>query len=277
MAQQPYPAKHRGGWLAEAGDAVVSIFFPSDCRLCERLLTRASRVPICEECLGSFAALQGGICEICGAKPETAFGAAESKPEDGGAQPERVVCTVSQARTYAFDRARSYAEYEGPLIRAIVTLKFEQIEPLGAWFAQRLSEVVWREADLLAADIVVPVPLHRQRHRERGYNQADLIARPLARQLGLPYRAVLLMRTSPRPDKHILSLRERWDSVRGAFATRPGSRVDKLRVLLVDDVMTTGATLDACARALRKAGAKSVIGLTVARAVRQPVMDPEES
>jgi len=114
------------------------------------------------------------------------------------------------------------------------------------------------------------VPLHRQRERERGYNQADLIARPLARRLGLPYRPVLLMRTKPRPDKHILSISERWESVRGAFATRQGSQVDNLRVLLVDDVMTTGATLDACAKALRHAGAKSVIGLTVARTVRHP-------
>jgi len=86
----------------------------------------------------------------------------------------------------------------------------------------------------------------------------------------LPYRRVLLTRTKPRPDKHILSLSERWESVRGAFATRQGSQVDNLRVLLVDDVMTTGATLDACAKALRQAGAKSVIGLTVARAVRHP-------
>jgi len=76
------------------------------------------------------------------------------------------------------------------------------------------------------------------------------------------------MRTKARPDKRILSLEERWDSVRGAFATRPGSQVDNLRVLLIDDVSTTGATLDACARALREAGAKSVVGLTVARAIR---------
>jgi competence protein ComFC len=115
------------------------------------------------------------------------------------------------------------------------------------------------------------VPLHRQRQSERGYNQADLIARPLARRLRIPYRAVLLTRTKPRPDKRILSISERWESVRGAFATRPGSRIDNLRVLLVDDVMTTGATLDACAKALRQAGAKSVIGLTVAQTVRHPV------
>jgi ComF family protein len=120
----------------------------------------------------------------------------------------------------------------------------------------------------LTADVVVPVPLHRQRERERGYNQAGLIARPLAKRLRLPYRPTLLVRNRSRPEKQMLSLEERWESVRRAFATQKGSRVDNLRVLLVDDVMTTGATLDACTRALREAGAKEVIGLTVARALR---------
>jgi predicted amidophosphoribosyltransferase len=100
-----------------------------------------------------------------------------------------------------------------------------------------------------------------------GYNQAALIAKPLAKLLGLPYKSVLLTRIRPRPDKHLLSYEERWESVRGAFATCPGSQVDNLRVLLVDDVMTSGATLDSCAKTLREAGATSVIGLTVARAV----------
>ncbi len=253
-----------GAWLSGASDALVSVFFPAGCRLCERVLVHASTVPICEECLGSFAAVGGAVCERCG-QPLAAWSL-------GGARDERatenLVCPECQTREYGFDRARSYALYKAGLVRAIVLLKFERIEPLGRWFAGRLAEVARREA--LAADAVVPVPLHRQRERERGYNQADLIAKPLARKLGLPYRAMLLVRTKPRPDKHILTLEERWDSVRGAFATRPGIKVDNLRVLLVDDVMTTGATLDACARALRGAGAKSVIGLTVARAARHP-------
>ena len=156
-------------------------------------------------------------------------------------------------------------------------LKFERIEPLGAWFADRLAEMSRREGETLAADVVVPVPPHRQRERERGYNQADLVAKPLTKRLGLPDHGVLLVRTRPRPDKHILSFPEGWESVRGAFATRPGSQVDNLRVLLVDDVMTTGATLDACARALREAGAKSVVGLTVARPARHPLAGSDES
>ena len=135
----------------------------------------------------------------------------------------------------------------------------------------------------LRADVIVPVPLHPERRRERGYNQAELIARPLARRMGLKLGSYLLMRTKPRPPQLVLSRSEHWKSVRGAYATRPGARVDKLRVLLVDDVLTTGATLDACSRVLKKAGAASVIGLTVARVVpgssltastRQPTKTP---
>jgi ComF family protein len=130
--------------------------------------------------------------------------------------------------------------YEGHLVQAILLLKFERIEPLGAWFADKLAELVEREGDALRADVVVPVPLYRQRERERGYNQAALLSKPLAKRLRLPHKAVLLMRTRARPDKRILSLEERWESVRGAFATRPGTQVDNQRVLLVDDVLTTG-------------------------------------
>ena len=114
---------------------------------------------------------------------------------------------------------------------------------------------------------MVLVRLHHQRERERGDNQTLLIARPLAKRLRPSYKSVLLTRVRPRPDEQLLSYEERWESVRGAFATRPGSQVDNLRVLLVDDVMTSGATLDSCAKTLREAGARSVIGLTVARAV----------
>jgi ComF family protein len=257
--------------LESAGEALVSVLFPGDCRLCERLLTRASRIPICDECLASFRPLSLNICEVCGQPleslaPQTPSGQGPTRSEPGR------ICGVCQLRTYAFDRARSYALYETGLIRAIVLLKFERIEPLGEWFAERLLELVRRE-DFLYADVVVPVPLHRERQRERGYNQVDLIAKPLARKLSLAY-GPFLVRRKPRPDQHILTVRERWESARGAFATENPGQVDNLRVLLLDDVLTTGATLDACAKVLREAGAKSVIGLTVARAARRLVMDP---
>jgi ComF family protein len=247
--------------LTELSDAIVSVFFPAGCRICNELLTSASRVPLCEGCLSSFERLPSIVCEICG-RPLSGLSRKEGEP---------LLCPACKEKTYAFERARSFAAYEGALVRAILLLKFEQIEPLGTWFAERLAWLINAESAALAADIVVPVPLHRQRERERGYNQAALLSEPLAKRLRLPHKAALLVRTRARPDKHLLSLEERWESVRGAFATRPGSQVDNLRVLLVDDVLTTGATLDACARALRDAGAKSVVALTVARAIRNPL------
>jgi ComF family protein len=243
-------------WLNEAGDALVSVFFPAGCRICGDLLARASRLPICTPCLRSFEAPPYTKCEVCG----------QSLPSFAPAETGTRICPACQQKTFAFACARSFGVYQGALARAIVILKFEEMQPLGDWFARRLAELVRREGAAMHADVVVPVPLHRERLKERGYNQAAMISKPLAKALSLPHTAALLMRTRPRPDKQILSLAERWTSVRGAFATRPGSQVDKLRVLLVDDVVTTGATLDACSRALLDLGAKSVVGLTVARA-----------
>jgi len=259
----PSRRRHGWGWLAEISDALVSVVFPSGCRICERVLTTASRVPLCKECLSSFERVPRIVCEVCG-RPLPGLARKEGEP---------LLCPACQEKTYTFDRARSFAVYADTVVRAILLLKFERIEPLGAWFSERLAEIVNADGDRLSADVVVPVPLHREREKERGYNQAALISKPLAKRLKLPHKAVLLVRTRARPDKQVLSLEERWESVRGAFATRPGSQVDNLRVLLIDDVLTTGATLDACARALREAGAKSVIGLTVARAVRNPLPD----
>jgi predicted amidophosphoribosyltransferase len=171
--------KRVGAWLAGASDALVSVFFPAGCRLCECLLLPAGAVPICQECLGSFPALGGAVCERCG-QPVAAWSLGGATDEHDA---ETLVCPECQTREYGFERARSYDLYKAGLVRAIMLLKFERMEPLGRWFAGRLAEVARREA--LTADIVVSVPLHRQRERERGYNQAELIAKPLAAQAQL--------------------------------------------------------------------------------------------
>lgn len=248
-------------WLDSFAGALASVVFPSGCRLCEALLTRPDRLPLCNDCLASFRRLPAEVCARCG-QPWT---------DPGATAASGAVCRECSARGFAFDAARSFGLYEGSLARAIVLLKYEQIEPLGVWFAKRLREVHGELLQNWEADMVVPVPLHRTRQKERGFNQVDLFGRPLARRLKLPYRPVLLKRERPRPEKHLLHFEERWEAVRGAFVIREGGRVDNLRILLLDDVMTSGATLDACSRALREAGARSVVGLTIARAVRQAI------
>ncbi len=114
------------------------------------------------------------------------------------------------------------------MARAIVLLKYNKVLPLGGWFASRLQEVLAHDPEMFAADVIVPVPVHASRLRERGYNQAELIARPLARRLGISFRSYLLVRTKSRPDKLKLTLRERWRTVKGAYAVREARELTSL-------------------------------------------------
>lgn len=257
-------------------DALTSVLFAAPCRICDAPLLTASRIPICEDCLASFAPIADPLCACCGrpqppAPDQPAPTAASPQPTAPAPQTRAPVCRLCRAQTFAFARARNWAAYNESLTAAIMLLKYEEVTRLGDFFAARLAELHARlhDRDSAAwrADVVVPVPLHADRRRERGYNQADMIARPLAKRLKLPFRPYLLARTKPRPARLVLSRTEHWESVRGAYTLREGSRVDKLRILLVDDVMTTGATLDSCSRALLKAGAAEVVALTVARVV----------
>jgi ComF family protein len=150
--------------------------------------------------------------------------------------------------------------YDGPLREILHALKYGNRPSL----AQPLARLMVAGAgDLLAGvDLVVPVPLHRQRRRARGFNQAE----ELARHLGLGWKDVL-RRTRATPSQTDLPAAQRHANVRDAFALRRGRAVDGLTVLLVDDVSTTGATLEACAGVLRQAGAREVRALTAARVV----------
>ena len=242
-------------------EALTSILFPAPCRICGQILATAGRIPFCHACVVALTQmLPAPLCSQCGRPIVSAA------VTDGTSLPR---CHLCRNGVYGFDMARSFGAYTPRMARAILLLKYSDVSPLGAWFARFLLAIVEREPRDFVADAVVPVPLDQGRRRERGYNQAELIARPLARLLHIPFCSYLLVRTRPRPNQIRLTRRERWETVRGAYATRQGAKVDKLRVLLVDDVFTTGATLDACSRALKRAGAARVVGLTVARALLQ--------
>lgn len=242
-------------------EALASLVLPAPCRVCTRILDTGSAIPFCRACMEALAqTLHEPLCAQCGRPIVSAV------VGQGISQP---LCHLCRSGVYAFDFARSFGAYTPRMARGILLLKYGKVAPLGAWFARRLAGLVERQPVDFAADAVVPVPLDQGRLRERGYNQAELIAKPLAHLLGIPFRSYLLVRTRPRPNQLRLTRRERWETVRGAYATHKMAQVDKLRLLLVDDVFTTGATLDACSRALKGAGAARVVGLTVARALLQ--------
>jgi ComF family protein len=156
--------------------------------------------------------------------------------------------------------------YGGAIAQAIVRMKYESRPDL----ARPLGDLLWRSlatrAGSLRGVLVVPVPLHPSRLAERGYNQSSLLARRVARHLGAPFAPLALARGRDTPKQATLDREARLANVAGAFRAREATRVCGRAVLLVDDVSTTGATLDACSRALRTAGARAVATAVLARA-----------
>jgi predicted amidophosphoribosyltransferase len=162
--------------LQTAIDALAAVFFPAPCRICGTTLLNASRIPIGGLCLASFQPIEQPICERCG-RPfpaAVAVAAATGVVAAGaiaGTEAARPLCRLCRDSYYAFDRARSYGIYNDALHHAILLLKYEEVTRLGDWFASRLAEIVARDGEPFRADVVVPVPLHPDRQRERGYNR----------------------------------------------------------------------------------------------------------
>jgi ComF family protein len=186
------------------------------------------------------------------------------------------LCAECRQGDQELDLARSYGVYTGPLRGLILQFKFQRRERFGARLGELLA-TPWKSLGELAAPLLVPVPLHPSRKRERGFNQAEVLARGLARKLGkegtnsqaVRVETRCLRRVRPTPPQTGLSLAARRENVRGVFAV---DRTDAIRdrvVVLIDDVMTTGATLSACAAPLKRVGASQVLGLTLARATSQ--------
>lgn len=239
-------------------DAVSSVLFAAHCRLCDELLTSASRVPVCESCLGRVRPLELlASCDRC----QEPLSLASASPEGSA------LCGPCRQEETVFDRLRSFGAYDGELQKLIVLLKYNGIRPLAVTLAGWLALLLSQHPELKEVDAIVPVPLHARRQRARGFNQAELVAREVSRWTGLPVEADWLRRLKDTPSQTGLTPRQRQENVRGAFEAN--AKLDSGRILLLDDVCTTGATLNACARALRQAGAARVGAITVARVVRE--------
>jgi ComF family protein len=237
--------------------AALDLVFPALCPVCHTSLGAGRRDPLCGECWSAITRLGVPWCDTCGAAP------ALSTP---CADPQRIVrdgsCAACDAAPPSYDYARSAAVYEGQLREALHALKFSGRRALAAPLGELAAEqcLAWLPAGI---DALIPVPLAPERERERGFNQAALLARRIGRRLAVPTQPRWLARIRPTRPQSELAAAERRANVRGAF--RASRRVAGRHVLVVDDILTTGATLDSCARALREAGARRVGVLTVAR------------
>ncbi len=247
-----------GAALAARG--VFATVFPSDCRLCGAPLTNISRLPVCGNCRLAMTPISGITCDICG----------EWLPEQTGVA-GRVCPPCAQSQPY-FAKAAAYGAYDGELRELIHLLKYEQVEPAASFLGQMLAQAIQKLS--LSADsiLVLPVPLHRSKRRQRGFNQAELVIRAALKQGVLPkseLAVTVLERTRPTLSQTGLTRNQRAENIRGAFRVKHLSRVEGRNVLLVDDVLTTGTTANECARILLKAGAEKVWVATVARTLKE--------
>jgi len=246
-------ASHGPSVVREASHALFSLFFPGDCRVCGRPLAGAARIPVCLECLKAPEPLSAEFfCVSCRTPFQNAF------PLDAEGR-----CALCRYGLRGFDAAYCFGSYEGVLRELIHLYKYGRIKTLARPLGALLAAALPRDERF---DAVTPVPLHWRRQWQRGFNQSELLARAIARRCGIPVIHAL-KRVRPTLAQAGLSNTGRRQNVAAAF--HPRREVPGKRILLVDDVMTTGSTAAACALALKRAGAAKVALLTVARVDRR--------
>jgi predicted amidophosphoribosyltransferase len=266
-------------WLTRG---FLDLFFPPRCLVCRRFGSEA----LCPQCAAAIAPIIPPLCHRCGL------------PFDPRARAGPLCPSCRQSPRLPFVLGRSAAAYEGPLRQAVHRLKYDGKRVLGSVLGEVLAHAMLDgdgarpagatgEPDLERAggqsqspepppipfgklSLIVPVPLHPVRARERGFNQAELLCGALSQRSGVPIAVHCLERVRLHPPQVAVPTSQRRANVRGAFAVSDPAAVSERAVLVFDDVWTTGATLLECARVLRRAGASAVYLLSLCRAVARP-------
>jgi ComF family protein len=251
------------GALRLSAESLFTTLFPADCRLCQEPLTAVSRLPVCKPCLEKIKGFDVPQCAVCGELlPSRGPIAAHNLQVDSG------TCVGCQKARPMFQKAVAFGPYDGAWRDLIHLLKYQRIRPTAQVIGKALAEQITKCG--IEKPIVVPVPLHRSKFHIRGFNQAEEIARVIRKICKYEWSTHALVRRRATVSQTGMTPLQRRDNVRGAFAVRKGYQRDIAgrNIILVDDVYTTGATVNECARVLRRAGAAHVWVATAARVTK---------
>jgi ComF family protein len=253
----PTPRDAQFSYVRTISDSFLNLFYPEECFICSSPVARRQDCGLCDDCWRKVLNLRidEARCPSCGV------------PLPGFAAGSASLCLECVRRPPPYSGAWSFGYYSTEMRQMVHELKFEGRRPLVKLIAPLMAEAFsrfWQREDF---DFITAVPLHHRRMRERGFNQAELLGRELARIIGLPELRTL-RRTAATQSQVGLSDSQRLENVRNAFKCTNTGRVAGKRILLIDDVMTTGATVSSATEALIKAGAEKVSVLTAARATR---------
>jgi ComF family protein len=241
-------ALYRAGAFIVRG--AIDLVYPPHCMACGIDLAGMGDPRLCAGCRSAFRPVENP-CPTC-ATPLGPHGPHEPR------------CTSCRGRKLHFDEAAGAFLYEGPVKRLLHRLKFEGFAQASLPIAAMAHEAIEKGAVQSPVDVVVPVPLHWLRRVRRGFNQSERIATHLAKHMGIP-SVCALVKFRPTDPQVDLSRKARYKNPLGSFEVNKAAAVAGKNVLLVDDVMTTAATISECARALKEAGASRVVAFTVAR------------
>lgn len=245
------PAFGRGSALLQTS---IDLVLPSVCNLCLQDLEEKNRpVGLCERCSMSLVTSGDLFCPGCGNRRNTAF-------------IKEQVCSHCKNARYAFSRVFTLGPYEKTLRHAVLQTKYPDGIPLAAALGRCLAEVQGREIRTFQPDLILPIPMHWSRRWKRGTNGPDRVADGMRKTLLIPSSRHLLRRSRRSRKQADLSQSQRKDNLKGAFRIGPKRLVSGRRILLVDDVLTTGATCNEAARTLRTGGATDVAVAVLARA-----------
>ena len=224
--------------------SALDLIFPPRCCSCNKIGERW-----CQSCLAQVQILMPPYCQICGMEIKT-----------------NGICDKCLHDAPKITSLRSWAEFGGMIRKGIHQLKYKRNVALGNTFSQFLIQVL--QTTNWEIDMITPVPLGVVRIKERGYNQSSLLARPIAQRLHITYKPNIIWRNRETKSQTKLNYQDRKANVAGAFLSRSELVLGK-NILVVDDVATSGSTLEACADSLFKAGADKVYGITLGRAISQ--------
>ena len=253
-------------------DALACTIFPASCSLCGYLLPQLSFAPICAACWSEVVPHEAAACVRCG----DAADAVGDRSRQASAIPAGNLCRACRLAPPPFVKAIAVASYQGRMRDLIHALKYERLRPVARGLGRMLADTLLQFAlELPGEMLVVPVPLHRSKNASRGFNQARVLAaetiaslRRRSSAIQLTLAPATLMRLRATESQAGLTPRQRRLNVRGAFGVSAPAAVAGRHVLLIDDILTTGATARAASRALLQAGAESVWVATLARARR---------
>ncbi len=229
-------------------NGVANIIFPPFCPLCENELRNNERL-ICEDCYSLIKTIESPFCRKCGVPLNK----------------KRKTCKFCKTGNFHFTKVRAFGTFTYPLSEMIHFLKYERKTLIADRLGIFLGNLLLSTPELSQADIILPVPLHRTRIRERGYNQSLLLAKMVSSNSGKPLCLDAVFRTKPTKSQTKLDQNERRENLKDAFTVVFPERIKNCSIVVVDDVFTTGTTLDEIAKTLLKAGADCIYGLVLAR------------